>query len=392
MKILQSIFLTLFLITGTFHSNAQDYDHWAIDLGFGVHQVGAPLSAGYSANVLGQGSLGARYMFNEKFGLRLDLGYNKFSESKNTTPFSSNYYRASIEGVVNMGNILNFKTWTNRFNLLLHGGAGVAILNTIAPVKTGDDVINTLNFGITPQFQISNRIALFLDLSSVINYNQARTFNGGAVTQNRETNIALFNTSIGLSIAFGRNRQLADFWYEEESKEITDELQVIKNRLKKAETEIASLKVKESDTDKEKLITELDERYLKKDEVNKYSGTITSSNVDFIKELLNRGYVNVYFDVNKTSIQKESLYAVNYLKQFMLDNPYMRASLIGFADETGDENYNQKLSEKRAKTVYDILVAAGISPNRLSYAGVGEDNTMTNEARQLARKVAFRIN
>lgn len=391
MKILKNIVAVTFLFAFILQTKAQDYDKWALDVGFGVHKVGSPLSPGYSPSALGQGNLGIRYMFNEKFGLRLDLGYNKLSEKKNTNAFSSNYYRASIEGVLNMGNVLNFKTWTNRFNLLFHAGGGISVLNTSFPVATGDDIMNTLNVGIMPQFQISNRIALFLDLSSIVNFGQNRTFDGGPVTQYRETNIALFNTSIGVSIAFGKNRQLADFWFEED-KEIKDELSEIKKRLKKAESEITSLKVKESDVDKEKLLTELDERYLKKEDANKYSGTITSSNVDFIKELLNRGYVNVFFDTNKTSIQKESLYAVNYLKQFMLDNPYMSATLIGYADETGNENYNQTLSENRAKTVFDILVAAGINASRLSYAGVGEDKSMSKDARQLARRVAFRIN
>ena len=39
-----------------------------------------------------------------------------------------------------------------------------------------------------------------------------------------------------------------------------------------------------------------------------------------------------------------------------------------------------------------MLVASGISPTRLSYGGVGEDKTMTKGARQLARKVTFKIN
>ncbi|WP_223269214.1 MULTISPECIES: OmpA family protein [unclassified Polaribacter] len=194
-----------------------------------------------------------------------------------------------------------------------------------------------------------------------------------------------------MSIALGKNRQSADFAQTEETV-VYNELAEIKKRLDSAEKEIADLKVTDAEINKTNLIYELDTRYAKKGEENKYANSITGSNVDFIKELLNRGYVNVFFDTNKTSIQKESLSAVNYLRQFMNDNPYVNASLIGFTDESGKEEYNQILSKKRAKAVYDILVDAGIDPTRLTYGGVGEDKTMVKEAKQLARKVTFRIN
>ena len=101
--------------------------------------------------------------------------------------------------------------------------------------------------------------------------------------------------------------------------------------------------------------------------------------------------MNVYFNTNETTIQEGSLNSVNYLKQFMTDNPSVTALLIGYADETGDENKNLQLSENRAKNVFEVLVAAGISPTRLSYAGGGEDVSVTKKARQFARKVIFKI-
>ena len=79
------------------------------------------------------------------------------------------------------------------------------------------------------------------------------------------------------------------------------------------------------------------------------------------------------------------------LKQYLQNNTSAKASLVGYADETGPKGYNKFLSEKRAKTVYDILVAAGIDGSRLSYKGDGEDTTATKGARQLARRVAFTI-
>ncbi|MGY8909415.1 MAG: OmpA family protein [Flavobacteriales bacterium] len=388
---MKKIYLGAVFTLMSFFASAQDYDHWSIDIGGGIHQVGSTLSPGFSENIFGQGHIGYRYMFNEKFGLRLDLGYNSFTANEDSQPFTSNYYRASLEGVVNLGSVLKFHTWTNRFNLLAHGGVGAASLNITDPVDNGGDVMFAMNFGITPQFKLNNRFSLFLDFSSLIHFYQEDNFDGGPNSAKRESNISLFNTSIGLNIALGKNKQSADFWRGEEAIVVNSELESIKNRLDTAEKEIQVLKTKESSPNKELIMTELDNRYVKKGETT-YGDVVTSSNVDFIKELLNRGYVNVFFDINSTKIQKESLSSVNYLRQFLYDNPYVNASLIGFTDETGSEERNQTLSNNRAKAVFDMLVASGISPTRLSYGGVGEDKTMSKGARQLARKVTFKIN
>ena len=385
-------FGTLFTLM-SFLVNAQDYDHWSIDLGAGVHQVGSTISTGYAANNFGQGSLGFRYMFNERFGVRLDLGYNSFSDANGSLPFKSNYYRASFEGIVNLGNILKFNSFTDRFNLLGHIGAGAASLNVTKPSDNGGDLMYVMNIGLTPQFKLTDRLSLFLDINSLIHFHQEDNFDGGANISPRESNISIMNTSIGLNIALGKNKQSADFWNEEldEAAVKESELEALKTRLNTAEKEIAILKTQGSGPNKELIMTELDNRYVKKDEVNKYANVVTGGNVDFIKNLLNSGYINVYFDTNKTKIQDGSLNSVNYLKQFMMDNPYVNADLIGYADDTGTVESNKTLSQNRAKKVYDVLIAAGIKASRLSYFGGGEDLSVSKGARQLARKVTFKI-
>ncbi|PQJ80757.1 OmpA family protein [Polaribacter porphyrae] len=396
MKILKNTLLSTALLFMTFCINAQEYNKWSLDFGLGVHDVIYPLSPGLrtSSPGFGQVNLGIRHMFNDKFGLRLGLGYQEFSEADGTQAFKSNYYRTSIEAVVNAGNILKFGNWTERFNLLMYGGTGFSMLKVISPTAVDDPMLNFI-FGFTPQYKLSNRISLFADVSTIFHHFQHNTYDGAISPGLKQTNVSLYNISLGVNVSLGNKRANADFWREELEDDalIDTELESLKNRLATAEKEIAALKDNTSSPNKELIMTELDNRYVKKEDLksNKYASTVTASNVDFIKELLNRGYVNVYFDLNKTRIQKESLHAVNYIKQFMMDNPYVRASLIGFTDETGKEGYNKDLSIKRAKMVYDVLVSAGISPGRLSYGGVGEDKSMGKEARQLARKVAFRI-
>ena len=52
--------------------------------------------------------------------------------------------------------------------------------------------------------------------------------------------------------------------------------------------------------------------------------------------------------------------------------PDIRVQLDGFADERGDATHNQRLSEKRVEFVKEQLVAAGVEPSRISFAGHGE--------------------
>lgn len=395
-KIMKKIILGALIFCSTMATQAQiqEYNKWSLDLGAGAHEVINPLSTGYKtgALALGQANLGVRYMFNEKFGLRLALGYNEFKEADNSLPFRANYYRTTLEGVVNAGSLLNFSKFTSRFNLLFHGGVGLSNLRTIAPIDSGSgEPLMNFTVGFTPQFKLTNRVSLFLDASAIFHDYQNFTFDGAPNTRDREISASIFNTSIGVSISLGKQKQNADFLKDEEVV-LNNEIETIKERLNNAETEIAALKAKKADMNKEELIYELDTRYLLKGESNsKYANVISGSNVDFIRGLLNSGYVNVYFDTNKTSIQEGSLNSVNYLKQFMIDNPTVNALLTGFADETGNADRNLQLSENRAKNVFDILVAAGISPSRLSYAGGGEDATVSGKARPLARKVTFKI-
>ncbi len=393
MKFLKTIFLGGLLVVLTNKANAQDYNKWSIDLGAGIHTIGSSLSPGYYAKPLGQGNFGVRYMLNNRFGLRVDLGFSKFSERNGTPDFSSNYYRASLEGVVNIGNVLNFNSWSKRINLLLHAGGGFSSLNTLNPTVNGGDGMVNLIFGLTPQFKISDKISVFADFSSLIHFFQADNIDGGTNTIPRETNVSIFNTSIGVNIALGNKKQHADFVVEEttENNTLDIELESLRKRLDSAEVEIEKLKSKGVVVTNELIITELDNRYVKKGEKSLEDGSVIDSNVDFIKELLNKGYVNVFFDVNNAEIQEGSLNSVNYLKQFMIDNPYMKATIIGYADETGTESRNQTLSTNRAKNVYDMLVSAGISSTRMSYAGGGVDASVGKEARQLARKVIFKI-
>ena len=91
---------------------------------------------------------------------------------------------------------------------------------------------------------------------------------------------------------------------------------------------------------------------------------------------------------------KYSVSSISFVSNFLQKNPEIKIEVKGYADELGGEDYNIKLSEKRAKAVFEILTAAGIDPARLTFKGYGEDTSVDKsspDARQMARRVSFEI-
>lgn len=397
-------------------ASAQDYNKWSIEAAGGMHKPVRPMAKGYYTDTpsFAQFSLGTRYMFNNRFGLKLDLGYNSFKEGDGSSAYKSNYYRGTLQGVANLGSILKFETWTNSLGVLLHAGAGYSQLKPKEPIDRAntDQMLNFIA-GITPQVKLGNRVALNLDASIIGHVRQNYTFDGTKKTNTRGFNGYFTNFSAGLTVYLGKHEQHAD-WVSD-SGVSNDLLEDLDSRISKIETDMidsdqdgvpdyldrepntpsgVAVDTKGRAIDKnengipDEIESALDARYARKGEAAAGSGG------DIVERLIDEGYVNVYFQFNSTKPETYSLEAINYLIKYMNDNPSAKAELIGYADEIGNPNYNKTLSEKRAKAVYDILVASGVSGDRLTYTGNGEDSSVdksSSPARQLVRRVTFKL-
>lgn len=104
---------------------------------------------------------------------------------------------------------------------------------------------------------------------------------------------------------------------------------------------------------------------------------------------------NVYFDTDKHDLKPESKAELDKLVAFLKANPTYKGEIGGHTDNVGDKKYNQGLSERRAKSVYDYLVKNGIEAARLTYKGYGDVKPIapndTPENRQLNRRTEFKI-
>lgn len=74
----------------------------------------------------------------------------------------------------------------------------------------------------------------------------------------------------------------------------------------------------------------------------------------------------VNFDFDKASLRPDAVAILNEAAEILKRYPDLKVEVAGHTDQCGKEGYNQTLSEKRAKTVYDFLTSNGVDAARLS--------------------------
>jgi outer membrane protein OmpA-like peptidoglycan-associated protein len=80
---------------------------------------------------------------------------------------------------------------------------------------------------------------------------------------------------------------------------------------------------------------------------------------------------NVFFDLDKAILRPESFLELNKLRDLLKANPTMKIEIGGHTDTRGDAAKNMQLSDARAKSVKEYLIAQGIEASRLSSKGFG---------------------
>ena len=100
---------------------------------------------------------------------------------------------------------------------------------------------------------------------------------------------------------------------------------------------------------------------------------------------------DIHFDFDKSTLTPEAQAILKRNIQMLKDNPRAKVRIAGYTSASGTEDYNQKLSERRATAVQEYLINEGIiAPERLSTIGYGETDPAMYEAapKQLYSKAA----
>jgi len=100
---------------------------------------------------------------------------------------------------------------------------------------------------------------------------------------------------------------------------------------------------------------------------------------------------DVLFDTGATQIKAGGMRAVQKLADVLKEYPQRSVLIEGFTDSTGGSEYNQGLSDRRAKAVRTALLDSGVSADRITDRGYGQAfpvaSNATASGRQLNRRV-----
>jgi outer membrane protein OmpA-like peptidoglycan-associated protein len=81
---------------------------------------------------------------------------------------------------------------------------------------------------------------------------------------------------------------------------------------------------------------------------------------------------NIYYDFDKWFIRADAAIELDKLVKLLKDNPEIDIEMGSHTDVRGTDEYNQVLSENRAKSAVEYLIEQGIEKNRLTFKGYGE--------------------
>jgi outer membrane protein OmpA-like peptidoglycan-associated protein len=101
------------------------------------------------------------------------------------------------------------------------------------------------------------------------------------------------------------------------------------------------------------------------------------------------------FAVNSSTLLAGAYDEINRVADVLNRYPQTNIVISGHTDSTGSEQYNQRLSERRADSVKNALVGMGVDPYRMTTVGFGKSKPIASNAnesgRQLNRRVELRI-
>jgi OOP family OmpA-OmpF porin len=384
-----------------------NFNTWSVEFNVGTNKAIRPFAEGYSSsgdnrffNFTGFNhfDIGVRKMLNTKFGFKFDFGADIIESQDGNTdskPYHSNQYKIAFQGIFNIGRLLGFETFTKRIGLLIHGGPQAAIFHgkeaiynsaktEITSYKKHTEYNGGFMLGLTPQYRITDRFVATGDFSVMVNSRQHLNWDGSYSPDNTNLAGVMNNISLGLTYYWGKKEKHAD-WYLVNN----DSYYLIQEHIDK-------LGKLTTDTDKDGVYDHLDlQENTPKDVAVDSRGRFIDLNrnnvpdeldtkLDPIEEIkvakatqsdsiLDIGFVNVYYDVNKDLPNSNSINNVYYVIKYLKTYPNAKVLLSGFADINGFESKNINLSINRAENLKKIIVSNGIDASRILTIGNGVD-------------------
>ena len=100
---------------------------------------------------------------------------------------------------------------------------------------------------------------------------------------------------------------------------------------------------------------------------------------------------DITFDFNRADVKYEFMPRVTDLARTLNRYPNMSVSVVGHADAIGSDDYNYRLSERRAYSVSEVLSQYGVDRYRIRASGMGEMSPIATNATEWGRSRNRRV-
>lgn len=149
-------------------------------------------------------NLGIQHMFKQQYGVKLDYGFNRFTNADDSPDFKINYSRINAQFVYDPTSILGFLP--PRLGTVLHGGPGIAFVKPLG--NLGDNKQTYLNgiVGLEVHYAMSERLSLYIDGSYIHGFTSLEDYDPVL------SGLGAFNGSL-INITFGLSFSLSGCYY-----------------------------------------------------------------------------------------------------------------------------------------------------------------------------------
>ena len=330
------------------------WSNWELSLGGGVNytawnKAGFAEQGKFADNLGWQAELGVTKWFNPIVGTRVQVIGGKINPSTNSETYGSNWIFPHVDGVLNLSNWIGGYREDRVYYAKLFSGFGVSLVDVADNTSTGfawtGGLINT--------FRLCKALDLNLELKAVLTPERdlpaALPAEAGKYSQ-------IYSASLGLTYRFNK-RDWSKAYSQEEVDGYLAAIAALEAGLADAHRNNGKLAERLA---AQKAATDKALKDLEECNKRKVPGNVNASTA-------------LFFNLNSARLLDRTKSSMQLLAEAMKAAPKDQVfTLVGHADvKTGTAEYNQKLSEKRAKAVYDYLIEQGVNKDQLTWKGVG---------------------
>lgn len=335
------------------------WSNWEISVGGGISYTawdkwGFSNQGDFGDNIGWTAELTATKWFNPIVGARLQVvaGQLKASNELHDT-WDSNWMYPHLDGVVNLSNWIGGYRDNRVYYAKIFAGMGASIVD----MGDGGSAGLAVDMGMIHTFRISPRFDIHLETRTML-------CSGRDLPSQMRTDAGRFgqvySITAGLSYRFnerGWNRTYSQV-------DVDTYIEAI---------EVLELGLAASVQSEEALAEQLAKQTEATKQAQQENEKLRNQMKDMRDEEMVITSSAIFFNINSDQILTRSKASLHLLKQTIMDAPKDQVfHIVGYADaDTGTPQYNQALSERRAKAVYDYLIKHGVPESQLKWEGVG---------------------